>query len=260
VTIARGSDGVGISYQVRGSGSINLLFIHGWAGSGSYFAETIDALDLSRIRAVALDLRGHGASDHAPGLDLDHIAADVLSVADAVGAETFVLLGFSMGAKFAQYVAVVAPDRVKGLILVAGFPVTEIAFPPELRADLLARVGNGPALAALTEQNVTHPLPASVVERISADAAQIPLDALTGTLESCLDRSFAARLDVVHAPTVLVGGTQDAIFAPDDLRAGVLVPLPQARLALLDCGHEVPVDLPHELAAVIEGFLAGLAR
>ena len=57
----------------------------------------------------------------------------------------------------------------------------------------------------------------------------------------------------------LLEGTEDAIFTPDVLRAGVLARLPQARLALLECGHEIPVELPQQLAAVTEGFLAGLA-
>ena len=165
-----------------------------------------------------------------------------------------------LSAKFAQYLAVKAPHRISGLILVAGCPVSEIPFPPELRADWLARVGNGQALAAVTQQYASRPLPTVVMERIAAAAAKVPLAALTGTLDSCLATSFAERLDVVRAPTVVVGGTKDAIFTPDVLRAGVLAPLPQARLALLECGHEIPAELPQELAAVTEGFLAGLTH
>jgi len=260
MAIARGIDGVGISYEVRGSGSPVLVFLHGWAGSGEYFAETIDALDTSRVRAVTVNLRGHGGSEHAEGSGLDDIAGDVLTVADAVAAESVVMFGFSMSAKFAQYVAVKAPHRVSGLILVAGCPVSEIPFPAELRADWLARAGNGEALAAVTQQYANQPLPAAVMERIAAAAAGVPLAALTGTLDACLATSFADRLDIVRAPTVVVGGTEDAIFTPDVLRAGVLAPLPQARLALLECGHEIPVELPQQLAAVTEGFLAGLWR
>ena len=48
------------------------------------------------------------------------------------------------------------------------------------------------------------------------------------------------------------------MFPPDALRAGVVPPLRGARLALVDCGHEVPLEAPRELAALIEAFLAGL--
>jgi hypothetical protein len=50
------------------------------------------------------------------------------------------------------------------------------------------------------------------------------------------------------------------MFGPAALRAAVVAPLARARLALIDCGHEIPLEAPRELAAVIEAFLAGLGR
>ena len=50
------------------------------------------------------------------------------------------------------------------------------------------------------------------------------------------------------------------MFAPELLRAAVVAPLPGARLALVDAGHEIPIELPRELAALIEAFLAGLGE
>jgi hypothetical protein len=41
------------------------------------------------------------------------------------------------------------------------------------------------------------------------------------------------------------------------LRSAVVAPLAGARLALIDCGHEIPMEAPAELAALIEAFLAG---
>ena len=90
---------------------------------GRYFDATIEHLDLTRLRAITFDLRGHRGSDPAPdGYTLERIAADALAVADADGAREFVVLGFSMSAKFCQYLSVVAPERVVGQILVAGCP------------------------------------------------------------------------------------------------------------------------------------------
>ena len=39
---------------------------------------------------------------------------------------------------------------------------------------------------------------------------------------------------------------------------GVIAPLPHARLALLDCNHEIPIEQPRELAALLQAFVAGL--
>lgn len=99
---ARTGDGVEIAYRAVGKASPSVLFMHDWAGSGAYFDETLKHLDLSRLRAITLDLRGHAGSGASDAFGLDDVAAHVLAVAADCGAETFVLMGFSMSGKFAQ--------------------------------------------------------------------------------------------------------------------------------------------------------------
>jgi len=48
------------------------------------------------------------------------------------------------------------------------------------------------------------------------------------------------------------------MFPPDALRAAVVAPLAGAQLALVDAGHEIPIEAPRELAAMIDAFLADL--
>jgi hypothetical protein len=50
------------------------------------------------------------------------------------------------------------------------------------------------------------------------------------------------------------------MFTPELLREAVAGPLPAARLALLDAGHEVGIELPGQLAALVEAFLGGLGE
>ena len=119
----RSTDGTEIAYEVAGEGPVDLLFLHGWAGSGRYFQKTAECLDKSRTRVVTFDFRGHGDSGRADsGYTLDQLADDALAVADAAGSERFAVVGYSMSGKFAQYVAVEHPDRVLGQVLVAGCP------------------------------------------------------------------------------------------------------------------------------------------
>jgi cytochrome P450 len=56
----------------------------------------------------------------------------------------------------------------------------------------------------------------------------------------------------------VVAGLQDALFPPDAMRTGMVDQITGARLALLDCGHEIPFEKPLELVAIIEAFLTGL--
>ncbi len=104
-------DGISISYEVAGEGPPSLLCMHGWAGSGRYFDAMIEHLDLTRRRAVTFDLRGHRQSDPADdGYTLDQIAADALAVADAARLDEFLVVGFSMSARFAP---VPGPGRTR---------------------------------------------------------------------------------------------------------------------------------------------------
>ena len=48
------------------------------------------------------------------------------------------------------------------------------------------------------------------------------------------------------------------MFPPELLRDAVVASLPGARLALLDAGHEIAIEVPGQLAALIEAFLGGL--
>jgi pimeloyl-ACP methyl ester carboxylesterase len=64
-------------------------------------------------------------------------------------------------------------------------------------------------------------------------------------------------LEATRAATLVVGGLHDPMLAPDFLRQEVVQKIPGARLALVDSGHEIPIELPGELAALIEAFMAG---
>ena len=207
----------------------------------------------------SFDLRGHGASDKATtDFSLDRLAADTLAVMDATGLDEAVIVGFSMSGKFAQYVACIEPSRVRGQVLVAGAPVGEIALPDEMLDDWYSRAGSAERMIELVRTFVAAPVDEATLERFGRDAAAVPRSALEGTMSACITTSFIDRLATMTAPTLVVGGLHDTIFTPDLLRDAIVAQIPGARLALLDCGHEIPLEKPRELAALIEAFLAGL--
>lgn len=127
---ARTEDNIQINYESFGTGSLPVVLLHGWGGSASYLREMVNHLDLSGLQVIAPSYRGHGDSEKpAIGYTLDQFAKDVLAVADATGAKRFVLVGFSMSGKFAQYIAAVHPERVVGLVLIAPVPASEFRVP-----------------------------------------------------------------------------------------------------------------------------------
>jgi pimeloyl-ACP methyl ester carboxylesterase len=252
-------DGVSLAYRSVGDGTVGVLFIHGWAGSGAYFDETIGYLDPGSTRAVTFDLRGHGASDkETTDYSLERIARDTIAVMDAAGLDTAVIVGYSMSGKFALYVTCSEPSRVLGQVLVAGSPASEIPLPDELLSDWYSRAGNAEQMVELVRGVVAGAVDENALARFGRDAAVISRPALEGTMSACLETSFVDRLSAIAAPTLVVGGLHDQIFTPDVLREGMVAPIPGARMAILDCGHEIPLERPRELAAVLEAFIAGV--
>ena len=81
---------------------IPVIALHGWLDNANTFARL--APRLHGLRIVALDLAGHGYSDHRPvgaGYALWDYAHDVLRVAEQLGWQRFALLGHSLGAMVA---------------------------------------------------------------------------------------------------------------------------------------------------------------
>ena len=107
---------------------------------------------------------------------------------------------------------------------------------------------------------MTQPVEQEVLEAWADDAIKVPRVVLDESLKACLHTSFSDKLRDVRAPTLIVGGTHDAIFSPEVLRSAVQAPLKGARLVVLDCNHEIPIERPVELAGLMEAFLAGLGE
>nr|WP_320135122.1 alpha/beta hydrolase [uncultured Amphritea sp.] len=98
-----------------------VLALHGWLDNAATFNRL--APYLHGVRVIALDLMGHGYSDHRPASMPYYIwdnVQDVLEVADQLGLQQFSLLGHSMGASIAMLVAGSFPERVNKMVLIEG--------------------------------------------------------------------------------------------------------------------------------------------
>jgi pimeloyl-ACP methyl ester carboxylesterase len=67
--------------------------------------------------------RSHTDAPGAPRYSVDDLASDALGLLDALGIETATLAGMSLGGYVAQLVALRAPGRVRGLVLIASEPL-----------------------------------------------------------------------------------------------------------------------------------------
>lgn len=109
-----------VRVERAGAGEHLVLCVHGLSANVRGFDAIAPALAAEGRQVAAVDLRGRGRSpDTGRGTyGLDAHAADVIAVADALGATTFDLVGWSMGALITVRVAGRAPDRLRRAVLV----------------------------------------------------------------------------------------------------------------------------------------------
>ncbi|HET6950661.1 MAG TPA: alpha/beta hydrolase [Acidimicrobiales bacterium] len=130
-------DGASIHYLAWGEPQRRgLVFVHG-GGAHAHWWTHVAAQFAADVRVVALDLSGHGDSDHRPTYSLEQWTREVMAVATAGGiAGPPVIVGHSMGGFVTIATAALHPDRLAGAV-VCDSPVA--AEDPEVSA---ARVGS----------------------------------------------------------------------------------------------------------------------
>ena len=110
-------------YDTDGGGADGRLAVfwhHGTPNLGAPPEPLFPAAAELGIRWVSYDRPGYGGSTPQPGRDLAAAAADVASIADALGIGQFAVMGHSGGGNHALACAALLPARVLGVVCVSG--------------------------------------------------------------------------------------------------------------------------------------------
>ncbi|WP_137169716.1 alpha/beta fold hydrolase [Marinomonas sp. FW-1] len=130
----------GMQWLPKKTSDLKVLSLHGWLDNAASFANL--SPHLSDFSHVALDFAGHGLSLHRPAGSFYHLwdyALDVVSILNQ-SKQSVWLIGHSMGGAVAMLVAAIAPDKIRGLIILDNMgPLTDS---PENRVVTLQRAVN----------------------------------------------------------------------------------------------------------------------
>lgn len=241
-----------------------VVLLHGLGGDAGFWRAEQAAL-AEHFRVLAIDLRGSGlssATDQA--FSIEDLAQDVSAVLQHLGIASAHVVGFSMGGLVAQALAVLAPERIRSLVLAASFARTNVQARGFLEA--VASVYRSGSTAKQMFQLV---LPWLFSERFLAhpDAApwlHYPDDAPDEQAREdwlrLLDAQLAfdgrARLGEIRARTLVVCGAEDRLAPPSDARnlangiaGSVLVELAGGHLMNVEDGDAFMAQLQEFIAA-----------
>jgi pimeloyl-ACP methyl ester carboxylesterase len=242
------SDGVDIAFidaEPRG-GDLNepILLIHGFASNHRMNwvgPRWVDTLSDAGRRVIAFDNRGHGESEklHAPAdYHLDLMTRDAANLLAHLGVERADVMGYSMGARIASFLALSQPSLVRSLVLGGlGDRLVRDGGLPETIAEAL----EAPSLDSLVDP--TQRLFRGFADQTKSDRAALAA-CVRGSRRS-LTLEEAAR---INQPTLVAVGERDTL-AGDPSKLVALLPRAEA---LMIPGRD------HNLAVGDKVFKAGV--
>ena len=251
--------GTEVHYTVDGDGPA-LMLLHGTGGDGfTHWGQLLRHLPGRRV--ICPDYAGSGRTTDAGGpLQLEDLADQMLAVMDACGDSTVDLVGYSLGAVLAAFIAAHHPGRVRRLVLIAGFTGgndarADLQFglwrdlirqDTALMARFLLLTGAHPAwLAAQTGEQLARRIAAVVrYTNWSGMARQVDLDARV---------DIAPLLRNITAATRLITGSHDTMVPA--VQSDRLQAIRGASQVSLPAGHLLPLEVPAELAREILAFV-----
>jgi pimeloyl-ACP methyl ester carboxylesterase len=243
-----------------------VVLLHGLAATGglNWFA-AFGPLG-RRFRVVALDHRGHGRGLRSPEpFSLNDCADDVIAVADRLGIDTFIPVGYSMGGPIAQLVWRRHPERVDGLVLCATSRDFRGSWHERVQFAGLGLVVTGLRLAPLpTVERLADQLPEELVDTASRRWA---LDELrrhdvrsvleaAETLGRFSSRDWIGGIDV---PVSVVVTSQDKLVPPRR-QVKLADAIPSAVIHVVDGTHLAAGTEPDLFASTLVDACGLVAR
>ena len=241
------ADGVALTFDDRGTGPA-VLVLHGGGGpqtvAGFVAALSADA------RVIAPLHPGFGGTPRPESFDsVEQIADAYARLLERLGLSDVLVIGFSIGGWIANALALRAPGRVRGLVLVNGAgivvdgePCADVfsLTPPQLSALSL----HDPARHGIDPSRLTDAQKAGM-------AANMRTLAVYGRARDMGDAGLRARLADVRVPVLVVWGESDRVVTPAYGRA-VAASFPDARLEIIaECGHMPQIEQPARLLELV---------
>lgn len=284
-------DGTPIAYTFRnpeGPG-IPIVFANGWSCSDAYWGKLLPLLEGAGHPCLLPDTRGHGRSGlpRDPGrgarnlsiddVSMPRIARDLTTVMDDAGVRDALVVGHSMGVQTALELYRQDPDRILGLVLIAGTAsnpaktfygtsLGDLTFPigaalvrvfPEVLVPAWATIGPA-ALGHRAARLVRAAGPKTTKEDLAPYLRHVrSVDPSVVVLMAAAMRAHDATdlLPDITTPMLVCAAGAD-VFTPARCSEAIHHAVVGSELVTFaDASHTLPIEEPDALAAAISDFV-----
>ena len=244
-------------------GSPTLMLLHGAAVTGGLNFHTAYAPLSSIGSVVSPDHRGHGHSFWSRRrFRLEDAADDAVALADEMGLDRFVPVGYSMGGTVAQLIWRRHPDRVSGLVMGATWSRYFRNGRERGLLRTIGRLGTGSRvltrkrgvdlfLEAAARHSSVETRPAWMVAEVRSGSVPMMVEAL-GTVGTFDSSEWIGSVDV---PTGLIVLNRDDVVPPDRQHHLASL-LPGADIRYLDLLHDECVSRPERFVPTLVDVVA----
>lgn len=250
-----------VEYTVAGQGK-GLLMVHGMGQTGELSWGKIAPRLAEKRQVVCPNYTDFAETKEVGGTSpVARFADQMLAAADHAGLDRFDVAGVSFGTCIAMYLAAKHPDRVTGVVLLAGFMSTlDTRIQLQFRMwDELAR-SNPEMLAALSFYSTFTP---AFLQGLSERQIESMIEGFCegmraagpgGVIDLDLKFDVSEQAASIRQPALVIGCLQDYII-PVSHSKQLAETIPNAVYGEIDSGHAANLEQPGEVVRLFEEFL-----
>ncbi len=253
----------GLGHIRQGHGPEAVVVLHEWLGDHHNYDPVLPYLSDDTYSYVFADLRGYGLSKGLTGeYSVKEAAADVLALMSSQGHSRFHVVGHSMSGMIAQYLAVIAPERVKSVVVISPVPASGFKTDEAGLKRLAAVIDDDEAARAAIDARTGKRYSRAWRDRKLALARQAATrPAMIGYLAMFTGTDFSAQVTGLTTPVTAIVGEHDIpLYRQDSVQKLLGAAFPNFAVTVdHEAGHYAMLETPVLLAALVERALANPA-
>ena len=237
-----------------------LVMSHSFGFSRREWIE-VSGLLADQYRTVAIDMPGFGAAHEVKGYSMTEIAQQFAEVVTGLGLERYVLVGHSMTGKVMSILASRmgkelglkhAPEK---LVLITPTPLGKEVGGEDMRQMLLAAEKNRWDAEKFVATHTGTPLPDAIKERAMQDYLQAERAAWEAWLNEGIHEDWIERSAPIELETLVIAAEFDPVWGLAMQEQLTMPHLANGRIVTVPSGHSVPMELPVQLAKLLQDFV-----